>query len=1258
METASQWWELHHPHIVRFMGACHVGQSPYFVHERTRSLALYLGANGKTRADVWKRLLEAVRGVEYLHRRGFVHKHLMPADFLCAEFEAKTLLSGMGLVACRSERSASAPASADIRDAWNTSGGIPESPVVEDKRPSVSSDIHSLGQCVFAFLSFTATMNAGLGSADSVVECQDLPSHCPEYLDAPKWDLIQKMCDSDLNHGVNMTYVLEKMQEIAYPMVDEEKEDGARSTTENLDEQVLPGWSGYTVRGFLDEFDEFSSEPGEPTRKAYTRLLQLHEMIKEAVPSPEPMVVNKYLSLLSRIMDAMEKWSSFSASVQATGSRYIDQTALTFNVEIERVFRLLNVHEGLHVDSVPAFETSYFDKVQRMDRPRVETVVAARDSSAGSSETQTSDEDRRELEALQQHLDRQAGERRGQGNNQASTLPRWFVPQFEIETGAFIAAGGFGSVYRGQWFGTEVVVKEIILKRGDTQQKRAEFLREANTWFQLNHRNVVKMYGGCHVGRLVFICEYASQVSLDSFSKAEGRDPLLIWSTLLSAATGLRYLHDVGVVHGDLKGNNILIGKDGVAKLTDFGLSFFRKNADLEAEQGALGAYRWKSPECLNGEVATFASDIFSFGMCIIEAVSGALPWGNRIDDIAVNHYVTKGELPNRPAVLEDEEWDLVQQMCCSDPKQRLNIFSVVVRLTTIVKRRDANRRQLLQSAYKSDMLADREHERMDAHTGGLDTLLQLVQSGVASRQNAARYSMQTFSALTQGNVLTEQEVAQVVKLFHSYDTKQDWAAIALGYVDCPCSAIRADVTSWLVGLIERESDGLLKAEAVRAIGYLANDETSRTLIVRHGAILSLLEMLSAGSDAEQTDAARTLGCLAIDCEQNQVAIADARAIDALVSLIVRGTYQQRIEGALALRRLAEGNWEIERFVKSTCVRAFRDIRDDATHRDAARMLEEIAEMRSGDEWKDKGSFPALVYFMLYGDDQQKNEAEAVLYARGHDRKNDRMKIRRDPVAILVTFARVGTTEEKLESARVLHRLEDDNDATRVTIVQKEDIVPLVALVRDGTDSQKEKAAESLGRLADDNNATRNAITQEGGVMVLVALVRDGTDSQKEKAAEALGRIADGNDATRNAIAQEGGIAPLVALVRGGTDLQKEKAARALGFLADGDGATRNAIIQEGGIAPLVALVRDGTDLQKEKAARALGRLADGDGATRNAITQEGGVMVLVALVRDGTNSQKEKAAEALGRIADGNDATRNAIAQEGGIAPLVALVR
>ncbi|RLN74249.1 hypothetical protein BBJ28_00024404 [Nothophytophthora sp. Chile5] len=753
-----------------------------------------------------------------------------------------------------------------------------------------------------------------------------------------------------------------------------------------------------------------------------------------------------------------------------------------------------------------------------------------------------------------------------------------------------------------------------------------------------------------------------SRWSLDSFSKAEGRDPLLIWSTLLSAATGLRYLHDVGVVHGDLKGNNILIGKDGVAKLTDFGLSFFRKNADLEAEQGALGAYRWKSPECLNGGVATFASDIFSFGMCVIEAVSGALPWGNYLLDIAVKSHVMKGKLPQRPAVFEDEEWDLVQQMCCPDPKQRLNIVSVVVRLTAIVKRRDANRRQLLQAAYNLDMLADRENERMDAHAGGLDTLLLLVQSGVISRQNAARFSMQTFSALTQDNVLTEQEVLQVVKLFHSDDTKKEWAAIALGYVNCPYSAIRVDVTSWLVGLIEREGDGLLKAEAVRAIGYLASDETSRTLIVSHEAIPALLKMMRAGSDAEQGGAARTLGCLAIDCEQNQDAIADAGAIDALVSLIRRGTYQQRIDGALALRRLAEGNAEIERSVSSKCCDALFDMPDDARHRDADRMLREIVRMGGGAKSKDRGSFPALVDLMLYGDDQQKNEAQTILYARGHDRKNDRVKIPRDAVAILIAFVRVGTAEEKLESTRGLHRLLVDDDANRIAIARDGGISPLVALVRDGTDLQKLEAAKVLGLLADGNGATRiyalkalkslvslNDENRHAICAPLVALVWDGTDSQKENAANALRPFAASNDATRIAIVEEGGIAPLVALVRDGTDSQKEIAAEALGHLAASNDATRIAIAREGSIAPLVALVQDGTDSHKHFAAEALRRLANGNDATQNEIAREGGIAPLVALVRDGTDSQKEIAAEALELLGAGNDALRIAIAREGG---------
>ncbi|OWY98273.1 Serine/threonine protein kinase, partial [Phytophthora megakarya] len=60
-------------------------------------------------------------------------------------------------------------------------------------------------------------------------------------------------------------------------------------------------------------------------------------------------------------------------------------------------------------------------------------------------------------------------------------------------------------------------------------------------------------------------------------------------------------------------------------------------------------AIRWVSPECLAGEQASYASDIFSFGICIVQALSGKLPWGNHLDNLVGEHRVRKGELPYRP---------------------------------------------------------------------------------------------------------------------------------------------------------------------------------------------------------------------------------------------------------------------------------------------------------------------------------------------------------------------------------------------------------------------------------------------------------------------------------------------------------------------------------------------------------------------------------------------------------------------------------
>jgi serine/threonine protein kinase len=130
---------------------------------------------------------------------------------------------------------------------------------------------------------------------------------------------------------------------------------------------------------------------------------------------------------------------------------------------------------------------------------------------------------------------------------------------------------------------------------------------------------------------------------------------------------GVQYLHERNIVHGDLKGNNIVIGSDKKEKVTDFGLSSTVDASDESSAQ-ITGAWHWVAPECILGKGTrpTFASDVFSLGMCVIEAlrvvdslqdgsdcnVPPPLPWGN-LDNAAVKVHLSKGSLPRRRLVAQ-----------------------------------------------------------------------------------------------------------------------------------------------------------------------------------------------------------------------------------------------------------------------------------------------------------------------------------------------------------------------------------------------------------------------------------------------------------------------------------------------------------------------------------------------------------------------------------------------------------------------------
>ncbi|KAH7485415.1 putative serine/threonine-protein kinase/receptor R826 [Phytophthora ramorum] len=264
-------------------------------------------------------------------------------------------------------------------------------------------------------------------------------------------------------------------------------------------------------------------------------------------------------------------------------------------------------------------------------------------------------------------------------------VPRWFIPPHEVDFVELpFSKGAFGSVHHGTWLDARVVVKRM-LNPVDNELERSLFMNEIRIWYYLNYPHVVKLHGACHVGRPFFVCEFASNGILTDFIVRQEREGHhVLWQKLYEAALGLHFLHERSVTHGDLKGNNILVGADGTAKLTDFGLScMLTSSAEPTPIVGTIGALRWKAPEVLNGASgASYAADIYSFGMSIVEAATHALPWGNQMPDSAVRYHVVKLKaLPSRPERLTDEQWELVEKMCAFEPTQRPEIAVVVEKL-------------------------------------------------------------------------------------------------------------------------------------------------------------------------------------------------------------------------------------------------------------------------------------------------------------------------------------------------------------------------------------------------------------------------------------------------------------------------------------------------------------------------------------------------------------------------------------------------
>ncbi|XP_058201330.1 G-type lectin S-receptor-like serine/threonine-protein kinase SRK [Rhododendron vialii] len=214
-------------------------------------------------------------------------------------------------------------------------------------------------------------------------------------------------------------------------------------------------------------------------------------------------------------------------------------------------------------------------------------------------------------------------------------LPMFSFSTIETATDYFaisniLGEGGFGHVYKGTLpQGQEIAVKRLSTRSG---QGIVEFKNEISLISKLQHRNLVRLLGCCiHGGENILVYEYMPNKSLDSFIFDSTKRKLLDWAgrtkIIGGIAQGLLYLHKYSrlrIIHRDLKTSNILLDSEMTPKISDFGMArIFEENEKRAVTKKIVGTYGYMSPEYAMDGLFSEKSDVFSFGIIVLEIITG-----------------------------------------------------------------------------------------------------------------------------------------------------------------------------------------------------------------------------------------------------------------------------------------------------------------------------------------------------------------------------------------------------------------------------------------------------------------------------------------------------------------------------------------------------------------------------------------------------------------------------------------------------------
>lgn len=240
-----------------------------------------------------------------------------------------------------------------------------------------------------------------------------------------------------------------------------------------------------------------------------------------------------------------------------------------------------------------------------------------------------------------------------------------------------IGVGGMADIYKARDITEDKTVAVKILKNEFTGSE--DFLRrfrnESKAIALLSHPNIVKIFDVGFTDKIQFIVmEYIDGITLTEYIERQGvlkwRDAVHFTLQILKA---LQHAHDRGIVHRDIKSQNVMLLADGTIKVMDFGIARFNRETDKTISEKAIGSVHYISPEQARGEMTDEKSDIYSVGVMLYEMLTGRKPFdGDSPVAIALMHMQTQAKKMTEvnPSIPEGLE-EITEKAMQKEPSKR-----------------------------------------------------------------------------------------------------------------------------------------------------------------------------------------------------------------------------------------------------------------------------------------------------------------------------------------------------------------------------------------------------------------------------------------------------------------------------------------------------------------------------------------------------------------------------------------------------------